>query len=105
LSDHLFEKLGPENNGSVAAGFVIGFGPGLLINLFSGCASLDRFNQNPAALLVAMIVGIALGQVLFTLPSYFHFKNQGSPNTCRGLLIGASVACLIGVTCGVGLTR
>ena len=100
MTDELFQNLGPKDYGSVAGGFLFGFWPGLLINLFSGCASLDSFSQNRAALLPAMFGGIALGQLLFTLPFYFHFKNQGKSNTCRGLIIGASVSCLIGVTCG-----
>lgn len=102
MVDEMFQNLGPKDEGSVAAGFSLGFGPGLVINFFSGCASVN-FSQELRPTLVAMFIGIAIGQLLFTLPFYRYLKGRGRDNTVRGLIIGASIACLIGVTCGVSL--
>lgn len=51
--------------------------------------------------LPSLIGGIAVGQLLFSLPFYLYFKTQKKHMTCRGLIIGASVSCLIGAACGV----
>lgn len=101
MTDEMFQNLGPKDEGSVAGGFLLGLGPGLIINLLSGCASLSTFNGHVP--LLSILGGIAVGQLLFTLPFYRHFKSLGKPNTGRGLIIGASVSCLVGVTCGVAL--
>lgn len=96
----MFQNLEPKYNGSVAGGFFLGFVPGLIINLVSGFLSVAG---SQARFLPFMFAGMAVGQVLFSVPFYFYFKSQGKDSTCRGLIIGASVACLVGVTCGVRL--
>jgi hypothetical protein len=98
VSDDVLENQPQQNDGSVAKGFFLGLGPGLIINLMSGCASFTFSNEHLP--LPGFLLGVALGQTLFTLPFYRHFDKQEKYNTCRGLLIGASVSCLIGVACG-----
>ena len=92
------ENQPQQNDGSIAKGFFGGFVPGLIINLTSGCASFALSNEHLP--LPGLLGGIAIGQVLFTLPFYRYFQKREKYNTCRGLLIGASLSCLIGVTCG-----
>ena len=102
MSDETPENQPRQNDGSVASGFFLGLGPGLIINLMSGCTSFAFSNEHLP--LPGLLSGIAIGQVLFTLPFYRHFEKREKYNTCRGLLIGASLSCLIGVTCGAAMS-
>jgi hypothetical protein len=102
LSDELFQDPSPKPEGSVAGGFILGLLPGLIINLMSFGGTFIVFRESIPVL--GVIAGIAIGQLLFTVPFYFHFTKHGKPDTCRGLLIGASLACLIGVSCGAAIS-
>jgi hypothetical protein len=87
------------DRGTVFLGFMLTFLPGLLINFASGFVTAFT-SGGPTRFLFFLGGWIALGQIILTLPLYLIFKKKGRSDTCRGLLIGAAVASLIGVSCG-----
>ncbi len=90
-----------KDEGSLAAGFFSALGLFVLLWIIGFFAS-DYFSNGWRGLYL-FFATLPILQFCYILPLYRGRKQAGSPQTARGLVVGACVVFLVHETCSVGL--